>query len=107
MTSSEKGEFEYQMHKEILRTVHDTTHLVTYQDTFVLAGLGTNQHRVLALPLLGPSLTYRTMQFPVATRISGAKQLLAALKGLHDVGLVHRGSSARSINTALFLYTRC
>jgi hypothetical protein len=91
MIPGEKGEYEYQMQNEILRTVRDTSHLVIHEDSFLLPGHGSNHHRVLVLPLLSPSLGYRAMQLPVATRVSAAKQLLVALKGLHDVGLVHRG----------------
>lgn len=89
----EKAEYEYQMHNEILQTVDDTSHLVLYQDTFMLASCGGNQHRVLVLPLLSPSLRYEMKELPIANRVSAAKQLLIALKGLHDVGLVHRGTS--------------
>ena len=91
MIPGEKGEYEYQMQNEILRTVRDTSHLVTHQGSFLLPGYGGKQHRVLVLPLLSPSLGYRAIQLPVATRVSAAKQLLVALRGLHDVGLVHRG----------------
>ena len=91
MVPGEKGEYEYRMQSEILRTVHDTSNLVVYQSAFLLPGQGGNHHRVLVLPLLSPSLGYRAIQLPVATRVSAAKQLLVALRGLHDVGLVHRG----------------
>ena len=91
MIPGEKGEYEYQMQNEILRTVRDTSHLVTHQGSFLLPGYGGNHHRVLVLHLLSPSLGYRAIQLPVATRVSAAKQLLVALRGLHDVGLVHRG----------------
>lgn len=92
MIPGEKVEYEYQMQNEILRTVRDTSHLVTLQDSFLLPGHCGNYHRVLVLPLLCQSLGYRTTKLPVATRVSAAKQLLVALKGLHDVGLVHRGT---------------
>lgn len=92
MIPGEKGEYEYQMQNEILQTVRDTSNLVTHQGSFLLPGHGSNHHRVLVLPLLSPSLGYRAIQLPVATRISAAKQLLVALKSLHDAGLVHRGT---------------
>ncbi|KAH9207633.1 kinase-like domain-containing protein [Leptodontidium sp. 2 PMI_412] len=95
MIPGEKGDYEHQMQNEILRTVRDTSHLVTHQGSFLLPGHGSNHHRVLALPLLSPSLGYRARQLPVATRIPAAKQLLVALKGLHDVGLVHRDLNDR------------
>ncbi|KAF8850460.1 kinase domain-containing protein [Acephala macrosclerotiorum] len=90
MVPGEKAEYEYQMQNEIIRTVRDTSHLVTLQGSFLLPGHGGNYHRVLVLPLLIPSLGFRVKKLPVATRVSAAKQLLVALKGLHDVGLVHR-----------------
>ncbi|KAG4427691.1 hypothetical protein IFR05_016827 [Cadophora sp. M221] len=85
----EKGEYEYQMQNEILRTFRDTSHLVTHEGSFLLPGHGSIHHRVLVLPLLSPSLSYRARQLPVATRISAAKQLHVALKGLHNVRLIH------------------
>ena len=91
MSPGEAGEDEYQKQSEILRTVSDSSHLVTYRGTFLLPGNGGDRHRVLVLPLLSPSLGSRAGQLPVATRLSAAKQLLVALKGLHEVGLVHRG----------------
>ena len=90
MILGEKGEYEYQMQTEILRTVCNTSHLVTPQDSLLLPGHGGNHHRVLVLPLFGPSPSYHAMQLPVATRVSAAKQLLVALKGLRNVGLVLR-----------------
>jgi serine/threonine protein kinase len=109
MIPGEKGEYEYQMQNEILRTVRNTPNLVTHQGSFLLPGHGSNYHRVLVLPLLSPSLGYRAMQLPVATRVSAAKQLLVALKGLHDVGLVHRGTPPPAILVLGFFFfqTRC
>ena len=48
----EKGEYEYQMQNEFLRTVRDTSSLVTHQGSFSLLGHGGSYHRVLVLPLL-------------------------------------------------------
>ncbi|TVY85935.1 Serine/threonine-protein kinase [Lachnellula willkommii] len=96
MIPGEKGEYEYQMQNEIIQNVRDISHLVTHQGSFLLSGQrklgqeGGYYHRVLVLPLLCPSLDYRGRELPVATRMSAAKQLLVALKGLHDIGLVHR-----------------
>lgn len=103
MIPGEKGEYEYQMQNEILRTIRNTSHLVTHQGSFLLPGHGSNHHRVLVLPLLSPSLGYRARQLSAATRISAAKQLLMALKSLHDVGLVHRGTSHPQSSSRFFV----
>lgn len=95
MIPGEKGEYEHEMQNEILRTVRDTSHLVTYQDSFFLPGKGGNHHRVLVLPLLSLNLGLRLAKLPVATRVLATQQLLMALKGLHDVGLVHHGTPPR------------
>jgi hypothetical protein len=48
------------------------------------------------LPLRSPSLYY-SMNWnilpPASRRVPAAKQLLLALKNLHDAGMVHRGMS--------------
>lgn len=92
MIPGEKGGYEYQMHNEIIGTVRDTSHLVIQRGSFKLPAHDGIYHRVLVLPLLCPSLGYQITKLLVATRVSGAKQLLVALKGLHDVKLVHRGT---------------
>jgi len=92
MIPGEKGEYEYRIQNEIIQAVQDISNLVTHQGSFLLPSYSTgNNHRVLVLPLLCPSLGYRTNRLPVSTRVQAARQLLVALKGLHDVGLVHRG----------------
>lgn len=101
IVEGEAGEYEYQMHEEILRTVRDTSHLVVHQGTFLLPSENGKHHRVLVLPFLGPGLDYRMRDLPLATRVSSAKQLLVALKGLHDVGLVHGGTPPPAM---IFLY---
>ncbi|KAK7425029.1 hypothetical protein QQZ08_008305 [Neonectria magnoliae] len=90
MKPGDSGEHEYHIQNEIIRTVQDTSHLLTYWETFLLRGSHGN-HRVLVFPLQGPNLRDCTRQKPVATRMSAARQLLQALKGLHDSGIVHRG----------------
>jgi hypothetical protein len=56
----------------------------------VLPRHGVHHQRILVLSLLSPSLGYDLGKLPVATRVRPAEQLLVALKGLHDIGLVHR-----------------
>ena len=109
MIPGEKGEYEYQMQNEILRTIPDTFNLVTHQGSFLLPSYGDKYHRVLVLPLLCPNLGSCAKQLPVPNRMTAAKQLLVALKGLHDVGLVHRGnppSLAITVLNLLFFQTR-
>jgi hypothetical protein len=81
-----------------------------HQGSFLFPGRSGNHHRVLVLPLLGPSFGYRTRQLPVNTRVLVLRQLLVALKGLRDAGLVHRGitpySKARS-GLSIFFLTKC
>jgi serine/threonine protein kinase len=91
MTPGEAGEREYKMQNEITSHVRDTSRLITYQDTFLLRG-ARDYHRVLVFPLQGPTLRDHARRTPVAARRSAAKQLLQALKALHDCGLVHRGA---------------
>ena len=93
MARGSYGDHEIFIQDEILRTVKDTSHLVTYQMTFILPGLG--QHRAMVLPLRGPCLdTLAVKKMTMATRMSAAKQLLETLKDLHDAGIVHRGRLA-------------
>jgi serine/threonine protein kinase len=90
--SGNAGEDEYKMQTEILRTVQDTSNLLTYLKTFSLPGHHSD-HRVLVFPLRGPSIgsSLEQMSLPVAACMSAARQLLKALEQLHDAGIVHRG----------------
>lgn len=91
MCSGESGESEINIHDEITRNVQDPSHLVTYLATFLLPG-NESGHRVLVLPLRGPSMDfYYRDRIPLASRMSAAKQLLMALESLHKAGIVHRG----------------
>ncbi|KAK7425618.1 hypothetical protein QQZ08_007941 [Neonectria magnoliae] len=89
------GEHEYWAHNRIIAAARDTSHLLTYRDTFFLDG-SHGRHRVLVLPLQSPNLRDYTWRTSVAERISAAKQLLEDLKSLHDLGIVHRGASRRA-----------
>mgnify|MGYP001657832168 CR=1 FL=1 len=91
MCSGESGDSEISIHDEINRNVQDPSHLVTYLATFLLPG-NECDHRVLVLPLRGPSMDfYYRDRIPFASRMSAAKQLLMALESLHKAGIVHRG----------------
>ncbi|KAJ5985558.1 hypothetical protein N7522_012754 [Penicillium canescens] len=91
MCSGESGESEISIHGEITRNVQDPSHLVTCLATFLLPG-NECDHRVLVLPLRGPSMDfYYRDRIPFASRISAAKQLLMAVESLHKAGIVHRG----------------
>ncbi|WEW59585.1 hypothetical protein PRK78_005059 [Emydomyces testavorans] len=85
------GEHEYHMQREILKSVKDTSHLITYLNTFILHGNGKD-HRVLVYPLHGPHLSmYTTLKRKsMTTRMSAARQLLQALESLHNSGIVHQ-----------------
>jgi serine/threonine protein kinase len=107
----DEGEDEYRMQKEIIRTVQDTSKLVTYLTTFSLRGCNSckgNNHRVLVFPVRGPSFSdtlhidmdilfpgtvwpFTFKSFSMATRMSAARQLLKALECLHKAGIVHNG----------------
>ena len=91
MSPGPSGEREYTAQTMIASTVQDTSRLLTYLDTFLLPGAPQTYHRVLVFPLLGPSLQTYASFMSIATRRSSAKQLLQAIKALHDAGVVHRG----------------
>lgn len=84
------GEEELVAQKEIIRSVKDKSRILTFLDTFSLSGVkGT--HRVMVFPLRGPSLGYGLAKVDFKTRMNAAKQLLLALKSLHDADIVVRG----------------
>lgn len=95
MKPGDSGEYEYSMQNEIIRNIHDTSHLLTYQETFLLQG-SHGYHRVLVFPLQGPNLRDHARRTSVAARMSAAKQLLHGLKALHGGGIVHRGALTRA-----------
>ncbi|KAF4445551.1 CMGC protein kinase [Fusarium austroafricanum] len=97
LTTEEAGEREYAMQKEISSLIKDTSHLLIYQDTFLLPGTGGRQHRVFKFPLLGPPLRSWKHKPPTATRRIAAKQLLQAIKALHDAGIVHRDLNSANV----------
>jgi protein kinase-like protein len=96
IVSGNAGENEYNMQKEVISTVKDTSNLLTYLTTFTVPGYKDN-HRVLVFPVLGSSLTSTRHRHhwdvSMATRMSAARQLLKALERLHNAGIVHQGES--------------
>ncbi|KAF5554103.1 CMGC kinase [Fusarium phyllophilum] len=100
MTPEEPNEHEYKMQTEIARSIQDNSHLIFYENTFLLRGSHGN-HRVLVLPLQGPNLRDHLRQKPVAVRMSAAKQLLQAISHLHDSGIVHRDLSSANVMWSL------
>ncbi|KAF4456354.1 CMGC protein kinase [Fusarium austroafricanum] len=100
---------EYTRQKEIIKAVKDNSHLLLFQDTFRLPGC-IDIHRVLVLPLQGPNLRDYRFQAPdpanprpvrpMSTQMSTARQLLQAIRNLHEGGIVHT-----DISTANILYS--
>ncbi|SCO47792.1 uncharacterized protein FFMR_08843 [Fusarium fujikuroi] len=99
MSPGPSGEREYAAQNMIASAVQDTSRLLIYQDTFLLPGASQIYHRVLVFPLLGPSLRTYASSMSTAARRSSAKQLLQAIKALHDGQVIHR-----DINSANVLY---
>lgn len=85
-----------------------------YQDTFLLEspynetrkdGKPPMFHRVLVLPLAGPSLDSYQMRFErsLRSRMAAMKSLLEALRDLHKAGFVHGGLSALPCLTCRYI----
>ncbi|KAF2760150.1 kinase-like protein [Pseudovirgaria hyperparasitica] len=89
------------MHDEIRRRVQDTSNLLlAHQDaSFSLPSSpgGDGFHRVYVFPLRGPSLHSCFAVMSMAERMAAAKQLLEALKRLHDAGIVHRDLNDKNV----------
>ncbi|GAB0139150.1 hypothetical protein EsDP_00007363 [Epichloe bromicola] len=90
------GERELKAQKEILRTVKDTSHHLTFLDTFSLSGVN-GTHLVMVFPVRGPSLHDCSRELDAKTRMNAAKQLLVALKSLHDANIVHCDLNSGSV----------
>ncbi|EEP76021.1 predicted protein [Uncinocarpus reesii 1704] len=90
MVSDFYGEVEYQIQTALHQTVQDKSHLVLYEDVFLLSSPETN-HYVFVFPFLGPSAgSIVGGQLPIPTRMHAAKQLLQTIETLHKSGFVHR-----------------
>jgi hypothetical protein len=89
MMPGRSGEQELKQN-DIIRAVSDTSRLLIYQDTFLVAGPHSN-HRVLVLPLQGPNIRDHVREKPITARMLAAKQLLQGLRALHNGGIIHCG----------------
>ncbi|KAJ5771056.1 kinase domain-containing protein [Penicillium nucicola] len=96
MCSGEWAEHEICIQDEVLQSVQETSHLVTYIETFVLHG-DDRDHQVLVLPLVGQYVVPHVLKrAPMTTRMSAAHQLLKALEGLHKGQIIHRDLTDRN-----------
>ncbi|KAL2830888.1 kinase-like domain-containing protein [Aspergillus cavernicola] len=96
MSLGEWGDNEVWIQDQIIQNVQDTSHIVTYLDTFLLPG-NNSHHTVLVYPLMGPCLDlYKLKDKSMTTRMSAARQLLEALESLHKAGIVHRDLNERN-----------
>ncbi|TVY89286.1 Serine/threonine-protein kinase [Lachnellula willkommii] len=84
------------MHNEIRQRVRDTSKLLLSCETFSLPS-SNGHHRVLVFPLRGPSLHSCFASMSMANRMSAAKQVLQALKCLHNANIVHRDLNDKNI----------
>ncbi|KAI1920171.1 hypothetical protein LOZ66_000384 [Ophidiomyces ophidiicola] len=88
---------EFHIQTTIRRAVKDTSHLVLFQDIFLLRGKNSN-HYVLVYPFLGPGLCFSEIEaMPLATRMFAARQLLQGLESLHKAGFVHRDVNIKNV----------
>jgi hypothetical protein len=94
MRAGDVAENEYEVQTQLRRVVRDPAGLVVYQQTFFLNGNLGQKHRVLVLPLVGPSLNAVLRRRPMAARRFAARQLLQSLAKVHIAGIVMNGKSA-------------
>ncbi|KAI1917904.1 hypothetical protein LOZ61_000016 [Ophidiomyces ophidiicola] len=96
-TSGTSDGHEYHIQSTIRRAVKDTSHLVLFQDVFLLRGENSN-HYVLVYPFLGPGLRYHEIAaMSLATRMFAARHLLQGLESLHKAGFVHRDLNIKNV----------
>ncbi|KAH7129124.1 kinase domain-containing protein [Dactylonectria macrodidyma] len=75
--------------------------------TFLLRRADHDHYRVLVLPLQGPNLRDYSRDMSVVARWSAAKQLLQALRSLHDGGVVHGDLTSANVMCSLQLLETC
>ncbi|KAL4925637.1 kinase-like domain-containing protein [Aspergillus undulatus] len=77
------AENEFKMQDEIVRSVQDTSHLVTYLDKFLVTG-ETSEHRALVMPLAGRCLeTYHVQNIPKNNL--NERNCMWGLRPIHDL----------------------
>ncbi|KAH7219779.1 kinase domain-containing protein [Fusarium oxysporum] len=96
MVPGDSGEREYHIQNEIINAVPDTSRLLIHHGTFSVPG-SRGHHRVLVLPLQGPNLRDHAREKSIAARMLAAKQLLQALKALHDGGIIHSDLNSANV----------
>lgn len=102
MVAGSVGEKEFSNQHLLKKALHDqyASRLNLYKDTFLPPSPYNATvepppifHRVLVLPLEGPSLREGQLHFDssLRSRMTAAKSLLEALRNLHQAGFVHSG----------------
>lgn len=85
------GDHECKIQEELGPAVQDTPSLLTSSRNFHLPGK-SDEHRVIVLPLRGPSLASGFLyEMCHNMRMSAAKAVLLGLQKMHSIGFVHRG----------------
>lgn len=93
LVSGKDGETEFLAQHKVKQVLRSAPYIVTFCETFQVPEAGEDQHHVLVMRLLGPNLDIPFRKPSIVDRMSAARQLLVALKAIHDAGIVHRGES--------------
>lgn len=109
LSSAGNAAQKYKAHLKMAQRIQNRTQIASIQDNFILSRTDSNslhKHIVLVLPLRGPSLSTLMEQIkrPVTYHVSATKQLLQAVLGIYDAGLVHRGKSPRQLRRSSRLW---
>ncbi|KAF1954238.1 kinase-like protein [Byssothecium circinans] len=94
--TSDTVDNELAIHHEIRRRDEDSSKLNLSHGSFSIS-CSDSRHTVLVFPLRGPSLKSSFASMSMAHRMSAAKQVLQALKCLHDADIVHRDLNDKNI----------